>query len=660
LQASFCDFNGDNFDDQAIGIPGESVAGVADMGAVQVIYGGRTGLAVAGNDLWHQDSLRIEDQGELGDRFGEAIACGDFDNDGFDDLAVGVLGEEVTAADQGAVNVIYGSAAGLDAPDNDFWTQDSAGILGTAESRDRFGSALAAGDFDGDGFDDLAVGAPSEAVGDLSLAGSVNVIYGSAAGLASAGNQIIHQDIGGIVGVAEERDRFGAALAAGDFDNDGFDDLAIGVPAENEGDDIGDSGAINVIYGAAGGLTTTGNEIFTQTTSGIQGVAEDSDAMGWSLVSGDFNGDGRDDLAAGAPGEDIGDIESAGAVHVIYGAAAGLSSAGNDLFWQGNAGVLGGAEAFDRFGESLAAGDFNNDGRDDLAVGAPFDSVAGVPEIGVANVLHGGAAGISTAGDQFWHQNQANIEGVAEPFDRLAETLATGDYNGDGRADLALGASGESVGDISDVGAVNVLYGRAGGALTSANDQLWHQGIAGIVGDPETRDRASARLRSDNTYQIPYADGTDVRVNGDRLTHSPPDRVDLKGDGVFNLIVAARAGTIEIIVDSNSEPTSNNNYVWISHGNGEWSKYTHFVTDSVTDAGRFEGEDVSAGTLLGLEGDVGQATGVHLHFEIAVPYDPSDPVNAGGFIKGENRDPVICGIPGNTLVAGQTYEAGPC
>jgi hypothetical protein len=63
---------------------------------------------------------------------------------------------------------------------------------------------------------------------------------------------------------------------------------------------------------------------------------------------------------------------------------------------------------------------------------------------------------------------------------------------------------------------------------------------------------------------------------------------------------------------------------------------------------------------VGIESDVGAAQGVHLHFEIAVPYDPSDPITSGGFIKGENRDPGICGIPGNSFVAGQTYTAGAC
>jgi murein DD-endopeptidase MepM/ murein hydrolase activator NlpD len=657
-QASGCDFDGDTFDDIAIGIPGESIDDVADMGAVQVIYGTRAGLAAARSQLWHQDVTDILGDGELNDRFGDALACGDFDNDGRDDLAVGVPSEDVPV-DSGAVQVIYGTRAGLRAIRNQVWTADSLRVPGVAESRDRFGSALAAGDFNGDGFDDLAIGAPGERIGDdLPLAGSVTVLYGAAAGLDAPGSQLWSQDSGGIAGGAESRDLFGAAVAAGDINGDGRADLAIGVPGEDLGD-LRDAGGVKVIYGRAAGVAAAGDQLFTQDTAGIVGEAESFDMMGFATVMGDFDNDGRDDLAIGAPGEDLGDIDSAGAIQVIYGTAGGLTTVGDQLFTQDTTGVLGGAEARDRFGTSLAAGDFNGDGRDDVAAAAPWDSVAGIIEIGTANVLYGTANGIGVAGDQFWHQDQGGVLGVAERRDWLGETLAAGDFNGDSRADLSLAAPGESIGDTSDAGSLNVLYGGPVG-LTADADQLWHQGIAGIVGDLETRDRFGGRLRSDGAYRIAYANGTDVRVNGDRLTHSPQqDRIDMSGeDGTT--IIAARAGTIEFIVDTNSEPTNNNNYVWISHVDGEWTKYTHFETDSVTDAGRFVGETVSAGTVLGIEGDVGIASGDHLHFEVGVPYDPDDPINGGGFLRGENRDPLICGIPGNTFVAGQTYTARAC
>jgi hypothetical protein len=667
LGASHCDFNGDGFDDQAIGVPSESIAGVADMGAVQVLYGSAAGLAASGSQLWHQDIGGVEGVGELSDRFGEAVACGDFDGDRYDDLAVGIPTEDFDGqVDAGAVQVFYGTRRGLRAARNQIWTQNSAGIVGGAESRDRFGAAVAAGDFNNDGFDDLAIGATGERVGTQASAGAVNVIYGGAAGLTSAGNEVFTQDTRAIEGVAEAGDLFGASLASGDFDGDGRDDLAVGVPGEDVGDCAvaceRDAGAVNVIYGGTGGLGLAGDQIFTQDTAGIQGVAERYDLMGFSLAAGDFNNNGRDDLAIGVPGEDVGRDDSAGAVHVLFGTASGLGASGDLLFTQDTPGVEGDVEQHDRFGTALAVGDFNNDGRDDLAIGAPWDSVGGIAEVGVVNVLYGTVGSIGVQGNQFWHQGISGVNGALEARDWFGEAVAAGDFDGDGRTDLAIAVPGEKVGGVTDAGGINVLYGGRGG-LSAVGDQFWYQGSSGVIGDAEPRDRMGGRLRSDGVYRIPYENGTDVRVSRDRLTHtSQQDRLDMSGvnGGPDYTIVAARGGTIEFIEDGNAEPTNSNNYVWISHSNGEWSKYTHFATGSVKAAGRFIGEQVSAGEALGIESDVGAAQGEHLHFEIAVPYDATDPITNGGFIKGENRDPVICGIPGNTFVAGQTYTAGRC
>jgi FG-GAP repeat len=138
----------------------------------------------------------------------------DFNGDGFADLAVGVPDEDVgTITNAGAVNVLYGSGTGLSAAGNQLWHQDSGGILDGAEADDIFGWALAAGDFNGDGFADLAVGVPGESVGTISFAGVVNVLYGSGSGLSATGNQLWHQDRSGVADVAEADDHFGLGLA---------------------------------------------------------------------------------------------------------------------------------------------------------------------------------------------------------------------------------------------------------------------------------------------------------------------------------------------------------------------------------------------------------------------------------------------------------------
>ena len=112
----------------------------------------------------------------------------------------------------GAVNAIYGSAAGLTSTGNQFWTQNSAGVLDSAEAGDSFGAALAAGDVDRDGHADMAIGVPDESVGTVAGAGALNVLYGSAGGLTSTGNQLWSQDTPNILDQAEAGDQFGAAM----------------------------------------------------------------------------------------------------------------------------------------------------------------------------------------------------------------------------------------------------------------------------------------------------------------------------------------------------------------------------------------------------------------------------------------------------------------
>jgi hypothetical protein len=112
------------------------------------------------------------------------------------------------------------------------------------------------------------------------------VLYGAAGGLSAAGNQQFWQGAGGVAGIAEDFDAFGFAVSAGDFNNNGFADLAVGVPFEDIGA-IAEAGAVNVLYGAAGGLSAAGNQQFWQGAGGVAGIAEDFDVFGWALVGSD-------------------------------------------------------------------------------------------------------------------------------------------------------------------------------------------------------------------------------------------------------------------------------------------------------------------------------------------------------------------------------------
>ena len=286
LQADLnADFNNDGYADLAVGAAGESIGSIVNAGAVNVLYGSATGSTGTGSQIFTQNTAGVGSTAEAGDTFGNALGVGDFNNDGFADLAVGVPFESIGSRHEvGAVNVLYGSAAGLTGTGSQFFTQDSSGVGSTAEAGDFFGSTLGVGDFDNDGFADLAVGVPFESIGSSVSAGAVNVLLGSAAGLSGTGSQFFTQNSSGVGSSAQTNDSFGFALAAGDFDNDGFADLAVGVPFESIGS-LPEVGAVNVLPGSAAGLTGTGSLFFTQDSPGVGSNAETNDSFGFALAT---------------------------------------------------------------------------------------------------------------------------------------------------------------------------------------------------------------------------------------------------------------------------------------------------------------------------------------------------------------------------------------
>ena len=487
------DFDNDGFADLAVGVPREGV-GTADLaGAVTILEGSATGLTGAGSQLLVQGGGGLPDTAEPFDFFGNALAAGDFNNDGFIDLAIGVPGEDLaTITDAGAVTVLYGSASGPSATGSQFFTQDTPGVLGAAEAEDGFGAALGVGDFNSDSLADLAIGVPAEGVGGAAQAGAVNVLYGATGGLTATGNQQWLQGSGGIGGVAEVGDQFEFALTSGDFNNDTFGDLAIGAPFEDVGT-VFDAGAINVVYGSAGRLTATGNQQWLQGSAGVIGVAEANDFFGAALAAGDFNNDTFADLAVGAPFEDVGTTLDAGAINVLYGSANRLTATGNQQWLQGSGGVIGVAEESDIFGFALAGGDFNNNGFDDLAIGAIGEDIGTIPDAGAVNVLYGSANRLTATGNQQFFQGSGGLVGTAEEGDFVGAALSTGDYDNDTFADLAIGAPFEDIGTLLDAGAINTLYGSAG-TLTTTDAQQFFQGSGGVAGTAEEGDTFGTSL----------------------------------------------------------------------------------------------------------------------------------------------------------------------
>lgn len=179
---------------------------------------------------------------------------------------------------------------------------------------------------------------------------------------------------------------------------------------------------------------------------------------------------------------------------------------------------------------------------------------------------------------------------------------------------------------------------------------------------------------SKGIYRIPYPDGTLVHCTNDPLKHCPRGAIDMSGasgQSSYN-IVAAADGWIRAIHDEDTEKCTckngdncDNNYVWIEHPNGEWTKYTHVKHNSVDDLGLEEDDWVTRGTVIGKEGTVGCSTGDHCHFEVAVPVDTNTLLfdAGGGWIDevwANNLIPVFCTISGNKMVSGGDYFAFDC
>jgi FG-GAP repeat len=479
------DFNGDGFSDLALGVPREDVGDVRDVGAVTVLYGSPTGVTAAGDQLWHQDAAGIPEAGETSDLWAYALADGDVNGDGFDDLAVGAPFEDVGSRENaGAVTLLFGSPHGLMSSGSEVWTQASPDVPDSPERGDQFGFALGFGHVDADRYADLIVAVQREDVRGVANAGSVQVFSGSRAGLMPAKDGRWSQGRS-LSDDPEKGDEFGAILACGDVTGDGIDDLAVGIPSEDLRGES-NAGVVQVLHGTSSGLTGAGDQLFNQGSRGMGDAAEAGDGFGGRLAIGDIDGDGRADLVAGAFLENVAAHGDAGAFNVLEGAPGGVVPAGHAFWNQDSRGVPGAAGTADDFAKALALGDLNDDGRADLAVGARYDDEAGPPASGAVDVLYGSRRGLSASGAQLWTQNSPGVPDVAEERDHFGSILSIS-HLAHGPDELAVGVHFEGLGPIPLAGALAVLPGSSSGA-TGDGARIWTQDTRGVLERADSND----------------------------------------------------------------------------------------------------------------------------------------------------------------------------
>ena len=405
-----------------------------------------------------------------GDYSGFSISIvGDINGDGTDDFAIGAPGTDRGSIESaGGAYVIFGNDAGFPNPFDPASIDGNNGFFLQGDEEYSFAGVdiSQAGDVNGDGIDDLIIGASGSSPNDSSYAGKAYVLFGDNAGFPDTlGLETLNGTNGfAMNGINIFADAGSAVSNAGDINGDGVDDIIIGARYAPR-DTLVDVGEAYVVFGSTSGFTSPIELSSLDGTNGFTILGESEDAYTGSSVStaGDINGDGMDDIIIGAPNA-LSDTTHSGAAYVIFGTNAGFPSSFNLSAIDGTNGFkIPGLRYEDYTGEAVSnIGDFNNDGIDDIIISAPSASVISPDaHAGESYVIFGNNAGFSHPFDlaSLDGNNGFLIQGLNDFEYCGAAVSGTGDVNGDGIDDLVLSAPLASPNGNVHAGETYVIFG---------------------------------------------------------------------------------------------------------------------------------------------------------------------------------------------------------
>ncbi|MFF4442814.1 FG-GAP repeat protein [Streptomyces sp. NPDC001621] len=373
-------------------------------------------------------------------------------------------------------------------------------------------------DFNGDGYRDVALPAPAATVSGKKGAGAVVVLYGSANRVSAQKRVVITQETAGVPGAAETDDFFGAATAFADLNKDGYADLIVGAPFEDNGS-TADAGAVTVLWGGRGGLskaTTLRTPVAKGARYGLDVAAFPQGKSFARVLVGGWDGSvlyggpfGTSTAPGGAPALVQNDRATPSLAHVTLGDLDGDGRPERVLSTVRLGGRSGGDVLVDhdpnasyapqQGGDGLAAAvsDINGDGYGDLVAGDPDDAHATAADGslgGRISIWYGSKSGVSaTSSPVRVDQSTTGVPGAAERDDEFGSSLTVADLNHDGLADIVVGAPGEAIGTKRGAGAVTVIPGRRSGTLGTGSYTIT-QDTANVPGSSESGDEFGSSL----------------------------------------------------------------------------------------------------------------------------------------------------------------------